>query len=770
MQWEIKMKTKFRLSQPQRLVSLALDFVIVLLACKYLFGVFYPPVGDKGFWGYSALLAVLVGSKLVTPFYVKPADAISYAIPAFVSLMLINDWGNWSVNQKWGFSLAASYSLLVFLLGMSNIITNAINSEWATSISNRLRVGLEHFGCPEFVYTPLVLFAIFSYHLDSSLEVAIISIVVGTTVWWSFGDFLVGVFYKLKSTFQDKALTGVAGQVVAYQEPSIVLLRQQYQGDINLHDILLVHDKHAPEKLVVALDYVGRSEGILVRTVEIKTLSDKSRETVGAMPFNEVAYKMHGDILEIICENENIQIDEQSNIVGLVSQDTSIERLFFEIIESEGLEEGRLVSSYVGGAMVLYQIVGGLTKEEVVQQKNTFGYVRGQAQQVGIWDEEKSKFYQCSWLPNINGPVYLEIQQQYEAEIDSVGHFPQSNFQARIGNIDELVTHNTAILGILGVGKSMLAIELVERMIAEGIKVICLDLTNQYANELVDFYDPDYEKECLIKIQSASDRDREVFQDNPEQGGSLPNLSQALHDDLAEFLNEDNPRKLKIYNPSSITATKQKYEPKSYGTGEFRGGKEVWARSAALWSVTPVEITQIISEATLDLLSDEMSDVARVCLVYEEAHSLVPEWNSVVNEGDKNATSGTARAILQGRKYGLGCLLVTQRTANVTKTILNQCNSIFAMRTFDETGKDFLSNYIGKDYSNALSSIPERHAVFFGRASICENPVLVRLNDQDEFRSVFRAQFPPAPLPEFEGAATDSALAAESELNDDIPF
>jgi DNA helicase HerA-like ATPase len=53
------------------------------------------------------------------------------------------------------------------------------------------------------------------------------------------------------------------------------------------------------------------------------------------------------------------------------------------------------------------------------------------------------------------------------------------------------------------------------------------------------------------------------------------------------------------------------------------------------------------------------------------------------------ATAATARAILQGRKYGLGCLLVTQRTANVTKTILNQCNTTFAMRMFDDTGKDF---------------------------------------------------------------------------------
>jgi hypothetical protein len=134
-----------------------------------------------------------------------------------------------------------------------------------------------------------------------------------------------------------------------------------------------------------------------------------------------------------------------------------------------------------------------------------------------------------------------------------------------------------------------------------------------------------------------------------------------------------------------------------------------------------------------------MTDKARVCLVFEEAHSLVPEWNFVTEENDQHAASRTARAILQGRKYGFGCILVTQRTANVSKTILNQCNTIFAMRSFDETGEKFLSNYIGSKYSSKLPTLQERQAIFFGRASSCENPVMIRLNDQADFRRVFRA-------------------------------
>lgn len=148
---------------------------------------------------------------------------------------------------------------------------------------------------------------------------------------------------------------------------------------------------------------------------------------------------------------------------------------------------------------------------------------------------------------------------------------------------------------------------------------------------------------------------------------------------------------------------------------------------------------------------------------------MVPEWSSAVAEGDKAASNGSSRAILQGRKYGLGCLLITQRTANVTKTILNQCNTVFAMRTFDETGKEFLANYIGKDYASSLSSLAERHAVMFGKASSCENPILIRLNDREEFLEAFRADNPPPDL------ATPPAIATEPsppplKQGDDILF
>ncbi|MGH2957298.1 MAG: hypothetical protein ACRDL6_09920, partial [Solirubrobacterales bacterium] len=115
----------------------------------------------------------------------------------------------------------------------------------------------------------------------------------------------------------------------------------------------------------------------------------------------------------------------------------------------------------------------------------------------------------------------------------------------------------------------------------------------------------------------------------------------------------------------------------------------------------------------------------------------VPEWNSTVNEAEKQAVNGTARALLQGRKYGFGSLVITQRTANVTKSILNQCNTVFALRVYDATGMGFLENYIGPHYAQLLASLLDRQAVVYGRASSCNAPIIVELNDADRFTDGF---------------------------------
>jgi len=260
--------------------------------------------------------------------------------------------------------------------------------------------------------------------------------------------------------------------------------------------------------------------------------------------------------------------------------------------------------------------------------------------------------------------------------------------------------------------------------------VICLDLTNQYATELAPFYDRGAEALVIGDLQAVGAAGTTNVQQNVEDGGSLNDFKKKVLEVLGAFLDPTNRDRLRIYNPAQFEVWRQDSKP-------FSG-------RASMVSCTPTENARIFTEAALEILQRQgMIDRARCCIIFEEAHSLIPEWNAVASDGDKTATNGTAKAILQGRKYGLGCLVITQRTANVTKTVLNQCNTIFALRVFDATGMDFLTNYIGEAYAGVLSTLEDRHAVVFGKASSGRDPVLIRLNDRKDFLRVFRSESDP---------------------------
>ena len=97
---------------------------------------------------------------------------------------------------------------------------------------------------------------------------------------------------------------------------------------------------------------------------------------------------------------------------------------------------------------------------------------------------------------------------------------------------------------------------------------------------------------------------------------------------------------------------------------------------------------------------------------------------------------------------------------------MNQCNTIFALRVFDDTGKTFLENYIGKDYSDSLPTLEDRHAIVIGKGIGLKQPIIIQLNDMQYLKQ-------PASVVGLcqSEKITDSAL---NEINnygdDDLPF
>jgi DNA helicase HerA-like ATPase len=719
------------ITQPRRLLHLVL-YVGVLFSANYsAFNQWLPYADQRGLWFFGGLAALVIGSLIVTPFFTSPANAISYAVAGLVAVLCLKPTDR---SLFPAFAAVSTFCSVVLVFGVLNIALKDRGTKVLRNLSNTSRILADLLGNPRTLYAIILVYSLYCFHRQSASEMLWISvagiIIIAARPLEALDN---AITSALKVWLSDPKVTRF-GSIVAYQTPNIVLIRQESNEADPFKRSIVLNDPHTSARLGITLDFVGRDEGMLLRAIQVP-VSAAQREYVQAivaqLPQNTAATVEPTVVTEL--SKQNSVLASASSLVGIVAPDTSIERLYFEVVEERDLEEGRLVETVIFGRRVIYQIIDGLTKEEVVQQKNTFGYARAQARKIGFWDSETRRFIPSKWLPNPNSPVFLKSPDEIQSDHTAVGYFPGSAYPVSIKNMSELVTHNTAILGILGVGKSMLAIELVERMIAEGIKVICIDLTNQYQTELLDFYEVSREQTAIATLQAVGCKGKTAYKKNVEEGGSIREFAQEMFKDVASFADPLSQHRLKIYNPNEFEV--------------WRQDSKIYQETASMASLTPTEITRIITESALRVCrSQGMTDKARLCIVFEEAHSLIPEWTTVAAEGDKEATNGTARAILQGRKYGLGCILVTQRTANVTKTILNQCNTIFAMRTFDETGKEFLSNYFGGDYATLLSSLHERHAVLFGRASSCENPVLIRLNDQDKFRKAFRAVHPPIAL------------------------
>jgi hypothetical protein len=730
-------------SQPTRLTILVIELAVLLSANRLAFNNWLPAIDPTGLWFYAALFGVLFGKRLDTPFFAKPADVVLYGAPTLLALFQASygTWTRWDEGQQAVVVVAMAFSLSTTLIAAIAIWTKDAQSLLGKRATIMAKLLAETLGTPQVFFSVIFFCCVFAFNQDAGPALFWVFGAWAVTVAFSPIDHLLYIVKRVHASMRGLNIPHALAAVAGYQTPGVVLIRQNAGQVVKAGDVYLINDPHGHTNCAVGIDYVGRDDGVLLCAIDFSEhiCREDIRDALSHLPPSHVALlgsEQASDIAMVTMLRERLK-----TIVGLVARETSAETLRFEVTTDVDLEEGRIVETEIAGRTVAYQIIDGLTKEEMVQQKNARGYVEARAQKLGTWDSGQGRFLLARWLPTLNTPLFLKPVAVPAASPDVIGRFPRSDYTVAIRDIHQLVTHNAAILGILGVGKSMLAIELVERMIASEIKVICLDLTNQYAKELSPFYDAAFEVSRLTEIAKAGEKDQDKWDEDPQHGGSVPAFSKAIFDDLAEFVNPANPRMLKIYNPAQLFATKQLADPRSFQV------KGTWHRRASLWGITPVEVTRIVLESILSLLHDKLVDDARVCLVYEEAHSLIPEWNSVASEGDREATNGTARAILQGCKFGLGCLVVTQRTANVTKTILNQCNAIFAMRTFDATAKEFLASYIGDQYTAGLSLVPERHAVIFGRAFSSENPVLLELNDRAAFLRCFRDVVPPRVLP-----------------------
>ncbi|MDP2259947.1 MAG: ATP-binding protein [Caulobacter sp.] len=85
-------------------------------------------------------------------------------------------------------------------------------------------------------------------------------------------------------------------------------------------------------------------------------------------------------------------------------------------------------------------------------------------------------------------------------------------------------------------------------------------------------------------------------------------------------------------------------------------------------------------------------------VVLEEAHSYL---------GDNTGAAIAVRKIAkEGRKYGIGMMLVSQRPAEIDQTILSQCGTIFAMRLSNATDRGHVKGAASDNLDGLFAMLP----------------------------------------------------------------
>lgn len=121
-----------------------------------------------------------------------------------------------------------------------------------------------------------------------------------------------------------------------------------------------------------------------------------------------------------------------------------------------------------------------------------------------------------------------------------------------------------------------------------------------------------------------------------------------------------------------------------------------------------------------------------VLLVCEEAHRYVPNSGEAQYEAAQSAIKRVAK---EGRKYGIGLFLVSQRPSEVEATVLSQCNSWIVLRITNEADRAHVRGILPDSMAGltkVLSGLRRQEAIFVGQAAMLPSRIMIRHLDSDQ--------------------------------------
>lgn len=125
-------------------------------------------------------------------------------------------------------------------------------------------------------------------------------------------------------------------------------------------------------------------------------------------------------------------------------------------------------------------------------------------------------------------------------------------------------------------------------------------------------------------------------------------------------------------------------------------------------------------------ISNEL--ILPVLILLEEAHNFAPARASTAAE--QRAVTTTKQIAQEGRKFGVGLILISQRPSRLDETTLSQCNSYIIMRLVNPADQTYVRRVIetlGEDEARLLPDLDVGEALLSGQ--LINFPVLVKIKE-----------------------------------------
>lgn len=663
-------------------------FVIYLLlsaAISWLHNGNIIPNSNKMIVLYSALVMLCFITLFVEHFFAKPTDVLASSISILLLLSPIkNDLAEFGLWYELFFSYnigLVAISLLALLLVDDDKPSNSRQN----LIAYNLKMFAARFGNGKFLFYSLFVLSLLFYVDSQSKEFLFL-----------FGFSLVILLVDPKHFFlkfrSNKESHDEIGRIFSVQGKNTFLAQLHKNKPLeNGQLVKFSFNSGSGNK-----QHVGC-------VIDVYILDGKRWAKILLLDPNESS--AHDPVDEgIVCKINDNLISAIKPICGTIIEGSNIRKVRFNDSSSLDFGEGSLLELSAGGKKVLYQVIQGTTFVESLESMNEASGVIGEAIQLGVWNSNQFNFEKFGWVPKINTPLHLasdiETVQIPENHM-CIGAIPNTNYPIFLDK-ETAVTHHLAILGVTGTGKSVFTRNVIREIASAETKVIIVDFTLEHRNKLSDIKPqpmvPEAEADNIFAAIGALSAEMENFPNKRDQQAieaAEKTIRSNFRKAIQEFLqSNESVRIFELPDVSNTTAT--------------------------------LEYTKWFFRALFGVAKHKNNYGKKVCVVLEEAHTVIPEFN-FLGVADKSASSlvnSIAQIALQGRKYGVGFIVVAQRTANVSKTILTQCNSIIAFRQFDRTSGDFLSNYVGEDMVQALPNLKFRQGIAVGKAFKSNVPLI----------------------------------------------